>query len=174
MSQPAVVTAFRPSSDRGLGWRSSQRSAGSGHGLVARTSFLRSVDLPFVTVVSELRRWGSRSDQGVVVDIGRTLSMGGICIELGAARVSVVVHRRWGPLRRSVRMDLELSPIPGQHPITRMEMVARQRVRSGRRYFRTGHRALDALVTELARQDEAPDPSAAHPARDEERRRLAG
>ena len=173
MNQPAGVTPLSASSNRGLGWRSPEKSPGSGLGLVARTSFLRSVDLPFVLVASELRRWRNPIDQGVLVDIGRTLSMGSICIEVDVARVSVVVHRRWGPLCRSVRMDLELSPVPGQHPITRLEMVARQRVRSGRRYFRSGHRALDALVTELVRQGATPDRGVADWTRYEEPR-LAG
>jgi hypothetical protein len=159
MNQP-VVTALGAASNRGLGWRSPEGSTRAGQSLVARTSFLRSVDLPFGSVTSELRRWRNGSDQGVLFDVGRALSMGSVCVDLGVARVSVVVHRHFGPIRRSVRMDLELSPVPGRHPITRMEMVARQRVRSGRRYFRSGHRALDALVTELVRQGAEQDHSA--------------
>jgi hypothetical protein len=160
MNQPAVVTAVSASSNRGLGWRTPEGSPRSGQGLIARTSFLRSVDLPFGSVTSELRRWRNRSDQGALIDVGRTLSMGRVCVDQGAARVSVVVHRHFGPIRRSVRMDLELSPVPGRRPITRMEMVARERVRSGRRYFRSGHRALDALVTELVRQSANQDRNA--------------
>jgi hypothetical protein len=56
-----------------------------------------------------------------------------------------------------------------------MEMVARRRVHAGRRYFRTGHRALEALVTELRRQQTSDDGTgAARPLKHQEPYRLAG
>jgi hypothetical protein len=144
-------------------------------GLVSTTSFLRSVDLPFVTVASELRRRFEQTERGGVADLGPTLSMAPISIEVGVARVGLVIRRRLGPLRRDLRMDLELSPLPDGRPATRMELVAGQRVRSGRHYFRTGHSALDSLVAQLfcptLRQASAGDaPTVGH----EEPRRLAG
>jgi|HubBroStandDraft_1064217.scaffolds.fasta_scaffold189618_1 hypothetical protein len=156
------------------GWRS-PHGARPLPGLVSTTSFLRSVDLPFVTVASELRRRFEQTERGGVATLGPTLSMAPIRIDVGQARVGLVIRRRFGPLRRALRMDLELSPLPGGRPATRMELVARQRVRSGRHYFRTGHSALDSLVAQLScatlRKTSGSDaPCVGH----EEPRRLAG
>jgi|HubBroStandDraft_1064217.scaffolds.fasta_scaffold45998_2 hypothetical protein len=162
MNQPR--RAISVSTNRGPGSRSLQREPG----LVGATSFLRSVDLPFVTVASELRRLGDSRSLGLSDD-GGTLSLGPVRIDLGLATVGVVLRRRWAVVRRQLQMDLELSPVPGHQPFTRVEMVARQRVRAGRRYFRTGLQALDTLVAELvcgaARQQRA---FAAEPVRDPE------
>jgi hypothetical protein len=120
-------------------------------GLVSASSFLRSVDLCFVSVVAELRRAERSGSASGAVDA--TISMGEIDLEPGSARIGIVVRRRWGLLRRSLRMDLELSPLPGRRPATRVELIARQPVHVGRRYFRSGRSAFDALVADLRRRE---------------------
>jgi hypothetical protein len=53
-------------------------------------------------------------------------------------------------LRRPVGVELQLWPCLGAW--TKITMQPRRRVRVGRRYYRVGHRALDALTARLERE----------------------
>jgi hypothetical protein len=172
-NQPGRSSTAPQAAPGSWGWRPD--GAHSVPGLVSTTSFLRSVDLPFATVASQLRHRFEGTERGGAAAVGPTLSMAQIRIERDVARFGLVIRRRGGPLRRPLRMDLELSPLAGGRPATRMELVARQRVRSGRRYFRTGHSALDALVAHLSCPAlRTPCGGDAPAAGAEEPRRLAG
>ncbi|HXQ19161.1 MAG TPA: hypothetical protein VN781_05980 [Acidimicrobiales bacterium] len=120
--------------------------------MLSQASFLRSLDLPFAAAACRLQDWWAAEELDGVAALGASVSMGPISIEPGVATAGLVVRRGWGPVRRTVRMDLELAPWSARHPLTRMELVARQRVRTGRRYFRAGHRVLDGVIAELSRR----------------------
>jgi hypothetical protein len=122
-----------------------------GGGLVSETSFLRLVDLSFATVAAALTTWWEHEQRDGFVAVGPSARVGRIHIEHGVGRVRVVVRRRWGPLSRSLPMDLELAPWSELQPATRMELIARRRVRVNWRYFGTGQQALDTIIAELAR-----------------------
>jgi len=122
---------------------------------VSQTSFLRSVDLPFVVVASALHHWWERDEPARNAELGPSLQLGHVTIEPGLARAAVTIRRPRGSFRRTLRMELELSPLSAHHSMTRVELVARQRVRAGQRYFRAGHVALDALVAGVVAQRRA-------------------
>lgn len=118
-------------------------------GLMSETSFLRCVDVSFATVNAALETWWEREQRDGFVAVGAHARIGRINVDHGVGRVRVVLGRGWGPFRSSVPMELELAPWSERQPVTRLELIARRRVRTNERYFRTGRQLLDILIAQI-------------------------
>ncbi len=124
--------------------------------IAAVTSFVRLVDLSFAAVVSALDTWWEADQSEGFVHAGSTVLVGRLSIEHGIGRVAVIVRRPRRPFTRSLFMELELASWSDRPPMTRLELVARRRVRLSRRYFHIGHQAADILIAELWRSSAVP------------------
>jgi hypothetical protein len=133
---------------------------GGGEGLVSGTSFLRPLDLPFVTVAAALENLWEREQRGGFVTVGAGAHMGRPAVANGVGRVRVVMRHRWGRAGSSLPMELEIAPWSDSRPVTRLELVAGRRVRATRRYFLAGHLVLDAIIEELTSQAVRRQPTA--------------
>jgi|HubBroStandDraft_1064217.scaffolds.fasta_scaffold435350_2 hypothetical protein len=119
---------------------------------LSSTSFLRSLGVPFPRAAAELQRWSEQ--QPAPGRNGRARPTTPVCLEPGLARAAMVLTRGRGPLQRPLRMELQLAPVWEGAVATQLELIARQRVRPGSRYYRVGHRALDSIVEALSNQDD--------------------
>jgi len=120
------------------------------NGLVTDASFVRLVDVPFAAGAAALRHWWACNQHDGVVRVGSYLLVGGIGVEPDFVRARFTVRRRLDPLRHSLPMEVELSSWTQLPPVTRLELIARRRVRiGGRRRFLVGHCVVDSLVAAL-------------------------
>jgi hypothetical protein len=99
------------------------------------------------TQLADLPAWWSRRAHD-----GRVRATRRLTLEAPVRRASGTWQMR-GRLRRSwvgreVSVDLELWPFLGAW--TKLTLEPQRRVHVGRRYFRNGHRALDALTARLS------------------------
>ena len=109
-------------------------------------SFRRIEGIPFDAYMSELESWHLTGHDGEL-RLGNSLLRGPIEHDhyFGTWRIEVRLAR--GPLRRPVRMRLEIAP--WYAGATDFELIPCQRVRPSAAYFAAGHSLLDSLTHTL-------------------------
>jgi hypothetical protein len=108
---------------------------------------MRAIDTPFEATVAALHRWWQQEARNGALDVGRSRLLGDPDPLRGRCRVDVHLGR--GVARRALPMELELVP---WHPSygTILLLCPTSRVKPGRRYFRTGHALIDAVIAAMA------------------------
>jgi hypothetical protein len=113
-------------------------------------TFLRALDVPFVSCVAAIDEWWRQEASRERLDVGRSglrgppaLDADGGQLRLPAGLGRVLPHT-------IVRMDLELFPWLGDFG-TKLCLRPRRAVHANHRYFVTGHAFLDAVVAAIAR-----------------------
>jgi hypothetical protein len=100
-------------------------------------------------LLAGLREWWCTRAHDSRVHATRRLELGAPrCDSSGTWRMSGWLCSPW--LRRPIGVDLQLWPRLGAW--TKVSMQPQRRLRAGRRYFRMGHRALDALTERLEQE----------------------
>jgi hypothetical protein len=109
-------------------------------------SFRRIADIPFDAYMAALDRW-QLTGHDAELRLGHTLLHGPIERDhhSGSCRIEVRLAR--GPLRRPVRMRLEIEP--WSPTATVLELIPSQRVWPSAAYFAAGHRLLYFLTRPL-------------------------
>jgi hypothetical protein len=112
-------------------------------------SFQRIVDIPFGTCVAALESWQLTGQDG-----GHRTGLSLLCGPIehdrdsGTHRIQVRMAR--GPLRRLLRMRLDIDRWSSSPLQTALELTPCRYVRPSTAYFRAGHFMLDSLVLSLA------------------------
>lgn len=108
--------------------------------------FQRIAGTPFDAYLAALERWRLTGHDGEL-RLGNSLLRGPIQLDqhFGTYRIEVRLGR--GPLRRPVRMRLDIAP--WYSGATVLELIPCQRVRSSAAYFAAGDRLLDSLTRTL-------------------------
>lgn len=111
-----------------------------------QVSFRRVIDAPFASAVSALDRLLSQQTPDPTLRIERYRLSGPPQVDPATGQCVIRVEvKRW-LARPAATMELQL--LPGRlHHTTELELIPRRRVRASPRYFREGHRMLDALTT---------------------------
>jgi hypothetical protein len=124
-------------------------SAGTGHAL-DRLSFRRIIDIPFETYVAALQNW-QRTEQDSELRIGQSLLRGPIEHDRDSGTCRIEVRLARGPLRRALRMRLNIDRWSWPPARTAFELIPCDRVRPTAAYFRSGHLLLDSLAHPVPR-----------------------
>ena len=111
-------------------------------------SFRRIAGIPFDAYMSELESWHLTGHDGEL-RLGDSLLRGPIEHDhnFGTWRIEVRLTRGRLPLRRPVRMRLEIAPWYCGDTV--LELIPCQRVRPSAAYFAAGDRLLDSLTRAL-------------------------
>jgi hypothetical protein len=112
-------------------------------------SFQRIVDIPFGTCVAALERWQLTGQDGRR-SIGLSLLCGPIEHDRDTGTYQVQVRLARGPLRRPLRMRLDIDRWSSRPLQTALELTPCRYIRPSAAYFRAGHVLLDSLVLALA------------------------
>ena len=115
-------------------------------GQLADSVFQGIADTPFDAYMSALESW-QLTGHGGELRLGNSLLRGPIEHDqhFGAWRIEVCLGR--GPLRRPVRMRLDIAPL--YTGATALELIPCQRVRPSAAYLAAGHRLLEFLTRTL-------------------------
>jgi hypothetical protein len=115
-------------------------------GHLADSAFRRIAGIPFDAYMAALERCELTGHNGEL-RLGHSLLRGPIEHDqhFGTCRIEVRLGR--GPLRRPVRMRLEIAP--WYSGATALELIPCQRVRPSAGYFAAGHHLLDILTSPL-------------------------
>jgi len=115
-------------------------------------SFRRIVDIPFHASVTALAN-GQPAGQRGEPTIGHSLLRGPVDRDPGSGTYRIEVRLARGPLRRPLRMRLDIDHWCAS--ASALELIPCRRVRPTAAYFRAGHRLLDALTCWLLQQPAA-------------------
>ena len=115
---------------------------------VSWLSFPRIIDVPFEICVAALESW-QRTGRDGELRIGQALLRWPIEYGRDPGARQIEVRLGQGPLRRRVRMRLEVDRWSASSARTALELVPCQQVRPTGAYFRSGHLLLDSLTRSL-------------------------
>jgi len=112
-------------------------------------SFRRIVDVPFEPCVAALECWLRSEGHDGELQVGRSRLRGQVVHDRhwGTFRIEVCLARR--PLRRRLRMRLDINCWSSSSSSTAFELTPCERVRLTASYFRAGHLLLDSLIHSL-------------------------
>ena len=127
-------------------------------------SFQRIVHIPFATCLAALESW-QLTEQHDGRHAGPSLVCGPVEHERDGGTCRLQVRLARGPLRRRLRMRLEVDYWSSCPPRTALELTPCGHVRSSAAYFRACHLLLDWLTGELALPMPGPVPGPAAPGR---------
>jgi hypothetical protein len=114
-----------------------------------RSSFQRIVDIPFGACVAALES-GQLTGQDGGHRTGLSLLCGPIEYDPDSGTCRIQVRMARGPLRRLLRMRLDIDRWSSSPPQTALELIPCRYIRPSAAYFRAGHFLLDSLVLSLA------------------------
>jgi hypothetical protein len=143
------ATAVRSVHEAGSRTRRGEASAGADI-IRARgqLSFWRIVDVPFETCVAAFDSW-QHTGPGSQFRFGASLLHGPVERDRDTGTYRIHVRLAWGPLRRSLRMRLDIDRWSATS--TAVELIPCALVRPTTAYFTAGHLFLDSLTRFLSR-----------------------